>query len=413
MPGAIADAALLLASLWLAVNLVVVVVHRRDLSRLWREPVFRRPVLVVESDDWGAGPLVQAAALRELAARLERHRDADARAPVLNLALVLAVPDGEAIAASGEYHRVELDDPRFADVLSALRDGQQRGVFALQLHGLEHFWPGALMRSADEAVARWLRRPVPAATEQLPSHLQSRWVNAAALPSAPHADAAVEAAVGDEVDVFTRVVGHAPKVVVPPTFVWTRAVERAWARRGVEGIVTPGRRSTCRDAAGQPAGDEGPLVNGDRTAHLVCVVRVDYFEPVRGRDAAHALRALDRATREGRPCVLENHRDNFIGDAAACRAALAELDALCAQAPKRHHDLCFLSTHELCRILRDRDPRWIAAGLAERLPCLWARLQHSGRPWKLLRLTGAAALLGTLARLVGARRSRRAGAASS
>ena len=404
MPGSMLDAALLLASLWLAANLIVVVVHRRDLSRLWREPVFRRPVLVVESDDWGAGPLAQAPALRQLVEVLERHRDADDRKPVLNLALVLAVPDGAAIAASGRYRRVDLDDPRFADVLSALHDGQRRGVFALQLHGLEHFWPDVLMRSLDEAVARWLRQPVPAATEQLPSHLQSRWVNAAVLPSTPHADAAVEAAVGDEVDVFTRIVGHAPKVVVPPTFVWTRPVERAWARRGVEGIVTPGRRSTRRDAAGRPAGDEGPLVNGDRTAQLVCVVRVDYFEPVRGRDAAHALRALDRATREGRPCVLENHRDNFIGDAAVCRAALAELDALYAQAPQRHHDLCFLSTHELCRILRDRDPRWIIAGLVERLPCLWARLQQSGRPWKLLRLTGAAALLGAVARLVGAQR---------
>ena len=57
----------------------------------------------------------------------------------MSLALVLAVPDGLAIAADGRYHRVCLDHPYFASIMSALREGQARGVFALQLHGMEHF----------------------------------------------------------------------------------------------------------------------------------------------------------------------------------------------------------------------------------------------------------------------------------
>ena len=63
-----------------------------------------------------------------------------------------------------------------------VRDGMARGVFALQLHGLEHFWPPTLMASGAAAVAAWLRQPVPATTERLPSHLQSRWVDAGTLP---------------------------------------------------------------------------------------------------------------------------------------------------------------------------------------------------------------------------------------
>jgi hypothetical protein len=403
MANPAADIVLVLALVWLAANAAILVACWRDLARTWREPVFIRPVLVVDSDDWGAGPLPQAAALREIAGVLARHHDAAGRPPVLNLALVLAVPDGPAVAASGEYRRVCLDDDRFADVLAALRDGARQGVFALQLHGLEHYWPATLIASGDAAVQRWLRQPVPATTEQLPSPLQSRWVDSGRLPSSPHPAPEVDAAVAEEVEAYERIVGVPPKVVVPPTFVWTRDVERAWAARGVECIVTPGRRAACRDAAGRPGCYEGPIANGDRAPGLTYVVRNDYFEPVRGRDTAHAVRALDRCVREGRPCVLENHRDNFVGDSRTCRASLIELDTLCREALQRYRDLRFLSTHELCRILRDRDPRWITSSSADRLPAWRARLATTGRPWTLLRLSGAAALLSLLVTLFGHR----------
>lgn len=383
---------------WLAANALILVVFRREFARLWREPVFRQPVLVVDSDDWGAGPPVQGEALREIAAVLQRHRDRTGRPALVNLALVLAVPDGPAIASSGTYRRACLDAPGFSPVLDALRDGVRRGVFALQLHGLEHYWPETLMRSRDEAVRAWLRERAPATTERLPSPLQSRWVDAGELPSRAHAAAAVDRAVDEEVQAYTRIFGAPPAVVVPPTFVWTREVERAWAARGVACIVTPGRRSTCRDADGRPAGDEGPLSNGDRDGALVYLVRNDYFEPSRGRDALHALGALDHAVAQGRPCLLENHRDNFIGDAGQRQASLTELDMLFREALRRHPGLRFLSTAELGRILLDRPPAWLVTGARPRAPLVWARIAASGRPWKLLRMTGAAALVGAVLR---------------
>lgn len=390
-----------IAAAWFVAAAAVALICRKRLTYLWREPAFRHPVLVIESDDWGAGPLGQAAALNDIAEVLARHRDSTGRAPVLNLALVLAVPDGPAIEAEGRYRRVTLDDPRFAPVLQALRDGVARGVFSLQLHGMEHFWPPTLLASGDAAVAAWLRQPVPATTEQLPSHLQSRWVDAGTLPSLPHAVEQTQDAVEEEVCAFDRIVGAPPRVVVPPTFVWTRDVERAWARHGIEFIVTPGFRSTLRNAQGLPDGDEGPIVSGDQVDGLTYLVRTDYFEPARGRDAAYALRALARAAAEGRPCILENHRDNFIFDAEQCRSSLAELEVLCAGALRRHPDLRFVSTVELGRILRSRDPQWLVQPWREWLPCVWHRLRHSGRPWKLMRLTGLAVLGAVLVRLLG------------
>ncbi|HOL38115.1 MAG TPA: hypothetical protein PLT38_09835, partial [Rubrivivax sp.] len=329
---------------------------------------------------------------------LQRHRDASGRNPVMSLALVLAVPDGPAIEREGRYCAVALDDARFAPVLGALHAGAAGGVFALQLHGLEHYWPPALMASTDAAVQRWLRGPVPAATEQLPSPLQSRWTDAGALPSGALPAAQIRAAVATEVEAYTRIVGAPPRLVVPPTFVWTREVEAAWAAAGVQGIVTPGWRYPQRDAQGLPAGDEGPIVNGQRSGELCYVVRTDYFEPTRGRGAQHALGVFARMAAQGRPCVLENHRDNFIQGTQACEASLRELEALVTGALAQAPAVRFMSTRELERILRARDPQWIVHAWRVRLPFAWQRLRASGRLWKLLRLSGLAAVGSVLVR---------------
>jgi hypothetical protein len=393
---------LCLISIWLVAVISIAWTSRRELRQIGREPVFRAPVLVLDSDDWGAGPLSQAAALCALADVLAAHRDVAGRAPVMNLALVLAVPDGPSIRAGGVYRRVGLDDPRFAPVLEALSDGRTRGVFALQLHGLEHCGPPALMAARDEPARQWLMQEVPAATEQLPAHLQTRWVDASTLPSTPLPAGEMEAAVAEEVREYTRIVGQAPEIVVPPTFVWTRAVEAAWAAQGLRCVVTPGWRYLRRNAEGLPDGDEGPIVNGDRAGGIVYLARTDYFEPVRGRGAVHALQVLASAVAEGRVCVLENHRDNFIGAADTCRRSLAELDELCREALRHHPDLCFVSAHELCRIVSERDKRWLVSAWRGRLPYRWARLRHSGRLWKLMVVLGVAAIGALVVRLLGA-----------
>ena len=392
---------------WLIVVTAIVLFFLRDIRRLWREPVLTYPVLIIESDDWGAGPLVQASALTDIAGVLRQVWDSVGRTPVLSLALILAVPDGRAIRADrGAYHRICLDDPSLAPILRALMAGESEGIFSLQLHGLEHFWPGTLMSSTDPAVQCWIREPSLGFTEQLPPHLQSRWIDTAYLPSRPLPDGAVLQAVNEEIETYTRVVGHAPTVVVPPTFVWTAVVERAWAANGIECVSTPGEQYTARGVDGAIVDGTARIANGDRSGELTYLVRCDYFEPARGRGAEHALRALVRATSEGRPCILENHRDNFCRDAAVRVRSLRELEELVVGALARFPTLKFVSSSELCRIFKRRDRQWILTGFVERSPFFWQRLRHTGRPWKWLKFSGAA-LPGELLMLLAPRSSAR------
>src|SRR5687768_8354717 len=72
---------------------------RKEIASAWREPVLTAPVLIVESDDWGYGPVEQAERLREIAALLARHRDGTGAPAVMTLGVVLAGPDTGRIGA--------------------------------------------------------------------------------------------------------------------------------------------------------------------------------------------------------------------------------------------------------------------------------------------------------------------------
>ena len=135
---------------WLLAQVGLLFVYRHTLAAYWREPVLRYPVLVFESDDWGAGPLEQAQALDALRQILKSHRDQSGHYPVMTLGLILSIADTQAMstAKNPDYIRITLDHARFGPVLVALHAGIDEGVFAPQLHGLEHYWPPSVIAAA-------------------------------------------------------------------------------------------------------------------------------------------------------------------------------------------------------------------------------------------------------------------------
>jgi len=393
---ALALAALLL--LWASVLLA----FSRPLLARWREPVLRHPMLVIESDDWGAGPLAQADALACLSDMLQRIRDRSGRPAVMTLGVILEVPDGPRIAASGcrEYHALPLTDARFDAVRAAMLSGVAAGVFVPQLHGQCHYWPPALMAAAqhDRAVRDWLTAPEPATTEGLPSPLQSRWVDASSLPSRALTAEAIRQAVAAEAHTYQTLFGSAPQVAVATTFVWNDMVEAAWAQVGIDTVITPGRRATCRTAAGQPGCIDATLLAGERSlVGQTWLVRDVYFEPALGHASQRLVDGLRSRTRQGRACLVETHRFNFL---QAADASLATLEAGLRDALASHSDLRFVTPLELARAIRQRDPDWIETQLKLRLAAWRARLDEIPRFRRIAQFSGLAlplALLGARA----------------
>jgi hypothetical protein len=385
---------LLFALLWVTIGTIVVAwMNRGALVAFWREPVLKYPVLIIESDDWGAGPPEQAEQLDRIAAVLRSHTDRLGQKPVMTLGIVLGVADGPRILADGlrHYYGKSLGHAEFASTLAAIRRGAETGVFALQLHGGEHYWPPALLRAArtDAQVAAWLVGSGAPTTESLPAALQSRWTDATELPSKPlHADEIRTAAL-TEVERFRDIFGKGPKVAVPPTFIWNNEVEAAWSEAGVQFVVTPGRRHQTRDADGEPAAAGPAIANGNRGAGgITYLVRDDYFEPARGHRTDRGLAALAGKTRTGRPTLLETHRANFLGDATVVNAAIKELDRLLALVLEAFPDVQFHSTEELALLMRRQDPQLMERRFSVHLHVWLQRLWEISRLRKLACLTG-------------------------
>jgi len=380
----------LVAAAWLAVGVYIWARYRH----LIREVVLRRPVLAFESDDWGPGPAEDGARLRELAACACSYRDSRNQPATVTLGVVLAIADTPVSTSEDEgYHRLTLGSERCSPVRQAMLDGVAQGVFFLQLHGAEHYWPPALLAAArrDESVAGWLStRGIPR-TESLPSHLQSRWIDASTLPSKPLEDPAISLAVEDEVRLFEKVFGKAPEVVVPPTFVWNERVERAWVRHGIRVVITPGCRREVRDPAGALEAPTKRIRNGDRGANSgpLYLVRDVYFEPALGHAADAAIYRVLHKARLGLPALVEMHRFNFVDDISKARSSLAEFQRLLELALGALPDLRFLPPSELADAIMRRDPDLIETRLLGRVAVWLRRLWEERRIRWLAFATGA------------------------
>ena len=311
----------------------------------------------------------------------------------MTLGLILSIADTQAMRAAKQsaYIRLALDHVRFEPVLTALRAGINEGVFAPQLHGLEHYWPPAVIAAAraDVQVAAWLKTNGIALSEDLPPRLQSRWINAASLPSQPLSEAEIYAAVAEEVKVYMHIFGAKPTIAVPTTFVWSDVVERAWAAHGVTCVITPGTRYESRDGQGRPSGDGRVILNGERgQGDVMYLVRNNYFEPKLGHRAEKGLDALAIQTVCGRPTLLETHRFNFVGNPVQSKAALVELDRLLAEARVHYSELRFLSTQDIAEAIASHDTTLIANAPRAQVHAWLARISQMSRFWKLARFTG-------------------------
>lgn len=349
----------LLVGLWLLFWLLLLLCrYATDIKKLLLEPVFKHPVVIFESDDWGTGPSTQQDALVQISQLLSQFSDSKGHHPVMTLGIILAEPDIDKIKATGSqiYHKRTLADSSYTMLLEAIQNGVAQGIFSIHLHGMEHFWPASLMKSAhkDAKVKQWLfGNDNNLQTEDLPSELQSRWVDSSCLPSSNHSKEEIYQAIDEELLLYKNIFGQAPTIVVPPTFVWTNTVEQAYADRGIKTLITPGRQCIGRNSNGQPKPNGRHFLNGQENEGVLFLVRDDYFEPSLGHKAEKTLQRITDKLKCGRPALLEMHRFNFINEAENNTASLQELEKLLQLITSNLVDVRFISAEQLATIIRN------------------------------------------------------------
>ncbi|MCE2572210.1 hypothetical protein [Motilimonas eburnea] len=355
---------------WLVLaNLVLLALYRRKLRLLWLEPTFKQPVILFESDDWGPGPVQHAKALDQIQQVLAQARDHRGRCAHMTIGTVLSIPDADKIIQSQyqTYTGIDLSAPQFSAVLTSLKNGWQKGLFSLQLHGREHFWPTTLLaaiRDSDE-LKQWLANDS-SATEQLPSTLQSRW-------NPPISVADIALAVKQETELFKRCFGFGAEVAVPPTFIWHEQVEISWRSQGINTIICPGKRFVERQQS-QFRCDQDLIVNLQTSqTGQTYLVRDQYFEPEYGHQWQDAMVKIATCLQLGRPCLFETHRFNFTDSAQACHNSLQQLQQLLAHALKRWPDCCFLTNSEIINLPQHDPDHVLEHGWRARLKVWLAR----------------------------------------
>ena len=376
----------------------------QDLLARWREPAFIQPIVIFESDDWGAGPIAQEKPLRDIVAILSQHTNAFGEHPVMTLGIILAALAGKhrACAATEDLPLLFLTDESMSAVLDAIREGNQRKVLSLQLHGFTHFNPAALTLAykMNPQIALLLNSIEQPWTEQLPGALQSAWINGSSLPSTELAESEVHLIAQREGKLWKELFGVPPKIGVPTTFIWNEKVELAWAELGVQVLVTPGARYQSRDADGKPSGIDRKILNGQKgPSGLDYVVRNLYFEPSLGHSIDQLIKDITEQSRAYRPALIEIHRFNFCGPRAhpeALEILRTTVQRLSAVMPSAR----YMSTERLAEIMADGDSTLIATSPRVRLMAMFNRAREIPRLLKIARITGLALPLWIMQRIV-------------
>jgi hypothetical protein len=388
--------AIMLPVIWGA----IFVVYRKPLGACWREPVLNRPVLSLQSDLWGAGPLTQVAALQALASTLNGVRDQAGRPAVISLGLLLEIPETPFLAPA--WRMVSLADPRFAALRETLASGVGQRVFSMQLNGGAPGWPESLRAAADrdERVAAWLSTPDFPAIEALPLAMRSRWLDASQLPSRAHDAERTYTAAQAEVELYRQIFGHWPRVVAPDTGVWNEMVESGWATAGVEVIVTSGCRYAALNKNGQLEASLNCIFPGQLSeAGQIYLVKEAWGQPV-GADAPDRLvNAVLARYQQGRPCLMDVPREIFLAPGGDPGPALETLTQALRLVRARCPELRFLASWEIANLYRNLPAEWMARRLGDRF-AVWLRRIHSLRGFRLASRASGLALIQAMLRRV-------------
>lgn len=140
------------------------------------------------------------------------------------------------------------------------------------------------------------------------------------------------------------------------------------------------------------------MLNGEQGEKGVrYLVRDDYFEPALGHRAEQAVKAFQLKSDLGRPCLLETHRFNFLGENA--EASLAELDRLLSRVLAASSHVRFLSPIALLEAMSSASSGFLALDFGSRLYAWVARARRLPTFSRLGRLAGVLALLEFVASL--------------
>jgi hypothetical protein len=329
---------------------------------------FSRPLLLLQSDDWGRVGLCDVDALEQmrsagfalgerpydlyslesaedlaaLARTLKGHRDRIGRMACITMNFVMANLDFTKMAADG-FQRVHLrplcdgvpDGWHRPGLLESYREGVEAGVFWPALHGETHFCRFAVERELENAGERadllrtlW-RVGIPYIHWRMPWVGYEYWD-----PEQPSKQRFVDAGeqnrvIGSAVGHFARFFSALPRSACAPGYRANEDTHRAWQQYGV------------RIAQNGPGTGRPPHMGPFDILHLY---RTLDFEPALENELSieEKVQAVSDCFANGRPAIVSIHAINFQSSIHDFRSRTLDLlDQFLSAVEAKHPDLLY------------------------------------------------------------------------
>jgi hypothetical protein len=339
--------------------------------------IFDRPLVILQSDDWGRigisdrnvwnelrslglnlggrgydfYSLETAGDVAELTWLLLRHRDSAGRPARIGMNFILANVDFAKVKAGG-FREIFLrmlanglpEGWSRPGLFEAYREGIQTGVLSPALHGLTHFCRRAIEHHLSDSGARGIllrtlwEAGVPYIHWRMPWAGFEYWdperTGGSFLPPETQQDLIASA-----VEAFTEFLSHPPRSACAPGYRANCATHKAWAANGI------------RVAQNGPGGMIAPHFDPDGILHLY---RSLDFEPaINDRFSfSDCLHSAGEYFTRGLPLIVSLHSINFHSTLKNFRGpTIALLDEFLTALEANNSDLLYLCDEDLHRVV--------------------------------------------------------------
>ncbi len=330
--------------------------------------VFDRPLLLLQSDDWGRVGLQDRDAVERLrtaglalgerpydlysletaddvaglARTLKAHRDRTGRVACIAMNFLMANLDFARVAA-GQFHSIHLhplcdglpDDWQRPGLLAAYREGVEAGVFYPALHGETHFCRPAVERELElggeraELLKTLWGAGVPYIHWRMPWIGYEYWDPEQSSNRRFLGASEQSHKIGTAVGHFARLFSTVPRSACAPGYRSNEDTHRAWQQHGV------------RVAENGPGTGRAPHLDAFELLHLY---RSLDFEPAIERDLAieEKVRVVSECFAKGIPAIVSIHAINFQSSIQDFRTRTLELlDQFLSAVEAKHPDLLY------------------------------------------------------------------------
>ena len=337
---------------------------------------FDRPLILLQSDDWGragvqdgdglerlrsAGislgerpydfyTLETAADVTALSQLLKGHRDSAGRPPCIEMNFIVGNLDCAKSFGTGQLSFLPLSEGlpegwSRPGLIQAYLAGIQDGVFNAALHGISHFSRAAIERSfSDSDRAQLLKKLWGASTPYI--HWRMPWIGyeywdpeAAEDDRFLVSDSQTEL-IGQTVGMFAKIFSSLPRSACAPGYRANHATHRAWSLHGI------------RIAQNGPSGWMPPHFGQHDLLNLTRTVE---FEP-----ATDQAFSIDKCIHQaevcfglGIPAIVSIHSINFHSTVRDFRSRTLDLlDQFFNAIESKHPDLLYLRDEDLLDLIR-------------------------------------------------------------